>query len=81
VPKRVIPRLKEFERLMSNGLPRNLENPVLTKSGEERYIVWQNNEVYEHGQIVGTISFGIDITDRRRAEEALRIAKKNTGDI
>lgn len=52
-------------------LPRNMENPILTKSGDERYIVWQNNEIAENGQITGTISFGIDITDRRRAEQEI----------
>ncbi len=45
---------------MAGGFPKNFENPILTKSGEERYIVWQNNEVREDGKIVGTISFGID---------------------
>ena len=62
----------EFDRLMDGGIPRNFENHILTKSGEERYIVWQNNEIRRKDQIVGTISFGIDITERKRAEEALR---------
>jgi two-component system cell cycle sensor histidine kinase/response regulator CckA len=60
-----------FTKLPAGGLPKNFENPILTKSGEERYIVWQNNEVREQGRIVGTISFGIDITERKRAEEAM----------
>ncbi len=63
---------KEFDRLMDGGWPRNFENSILTKSGEERFIVWQNNEVLEQGRIVGSISFGMDITGRKRAEEALR---------
>jgi PAS domain S-box-containing protein len=66
----------EFERLTGGGLPRNFENPILTKSGEERYVVWQNNEVREQGKIVGTISFGIDITERKRMEEQLRVARE-----
>ena len=67
---------KEFDRLAEGALPMNFENPVLTKSGEERYISWQNNEVLEHGRIVGSISFGMDITERKRAEEALKGAKQ-----
>ncbi|NJD76766.1 MAG: PAS domain S-box protein [Candidatus Methanoperedens sp.] len=65
----------EFNRLPSGGLSRNFENPILTRNGEERYIVWQNDEVHEHGKIVGSISFGIDITERKRTEE--RLAKLN----
>jgi PAS domain S-box-containing protein len=62
---------KEFERLLQGGLPKRFENAILTKSGKERHIVWSNNEIYEQGNIVGTISFGIDITERKIAEEAL----------
>jgi two-component system sensor histidine kinase/response regulator len=61
-----------FSRLSSGKLPKNTENPILTKSGEERYIVWQNNEIKEQEKTIGTISFGIDITERKRAEEAER---------
>ena len=61
-----------FSRLPQGLLPRNVENPILTKSGEERYIVWQNNEIRDHGNVAGTISFGIDITERKQAEEAER---------
>lgn len=69
VPRGRYPEVwQEFERLSSGGLPRNFENPILTKNGEERFIVWQNNKVIEHGQIVGTVSFGVDITERKLAE-------------
>ena len=61
----------EFERLAEGGLPIRFENPILTKSGEERYIVWQNAALYEQSRIVGSISFGMDITEHKRAEEAL----------
>ena len=77
VPKDRYPEVwREFERLRAGGLPRNFENPILTKSGEERYVVWQNSEVREQGQVVGTISFGIDITERKRAEEELRATRE-----
>ncbi|WP_162145224.1 PAS domain S-box protein [Chthoniobacter flavus] len=56
----------------SPGLRPRYENPILTKSGEERFIVWQNGVIREGGEEVGTVSFGIDITDRRRAEQELR---------
>jgi PAS domain S-box-containing protein len=72
VPKERYPAVWEvFNRLMAGGLVRNFENPILTKSGEERYIAWQNSEILEHGRVVGTLSFGMDLTERRRAEAAL----------
>jgi two-component system cell cycle sensor histidine kinase/response regulator CckA len=66
----------ELERLLAGGLPRNFENPILTKSGEERYIIWQNNVVREQDQAAGTISFGIDITKRKQVEEQLHAARQ-----
>jgi PAS domain S-box-containing protein len=73
VPKDRYPAVWEvFNRLMAGGLVRNFENPILTKSGEERYIAWQNSEILEHGSVVGTVSFGMDLTERRRAETELR---------
>lgn len=66
----------EFERLLAGGLPKEIENPILTKDGEERHIVWQNSELVHNGQVDGTVSFGIDITDRKRAEAALRTTEE-----
>jgi diguanylate cyclase (GGDEF)-like protein/PAS domain S-box-containing protein len=65
-----------FERLPAGELLKRFENSILTKSGEERHIVWQNSEVRENDQIVGLVTFGIDITERKRAEEALREQKE-----
>ncbi|NPV14900.1 PAS domain S-box protein [candidate division WOR-3 bacterium] len=49
------------------------ENPVLTRSGEERLIHWHNVVIRdESGKIVGTLSSGEDITERRRAELKLQ---------
>ncbi|MCF6148098.1 MAG: PAS domain S-box protein [Candidatus Kuenenia sp.] len=42
-----------------------IENPIVTKTGLERYISWQNSEIIEHGVAIGSISFGIDITDQK----------------
>jgi PAS domain S-box-containing protein len=61
----------EFLRLSAGGVPRVFENPILTKSGEERYIVWSNSEVEMGERSPGTISFGIDMTQQRAAARAL----------
>jgi PAS domain S-box-containing protein len=48
------------------------ENPVLTKSGEERIIAWHNTILRDElGNISGILSSGEDITDIKRAEEML----------
>ena len=49
------------------------ENRVVTSSGEERLIAWRNAVLRDSdGAIVGTLGSGEDITERRRAEEAVR---------
>ncbi len=49
------------------------ENPVLTKHGEERIVTWHNTILRdERGRIYATMASGEDITERKRAEEALR---------
>jgi hypothetical protein len=60
----------EFQRLAAGGVPKVFENPILTKAGHERHIMWQNNQVRMHGRIVATISFGNDITESRGAGQA-----------
>jgi PAS domain S-box-containing protein len=48
------------------------ENPVLTASGEERLVAWHNTLlVDEGGTVIGTLSSGEDITDRKLTEEKL----------
>jgi PAS domain S-box-containing protein len=77
VPKDRYPHVwEEFNRLSAGGVPRNFENPILTRDGEERIIMWQNNEILENGRVTGIISFGIDITEMRKYEAELSIAKE-----
>ncbi|MBU1936791.1 PAS domain S-box protein, partial [bacterium] len=53
------------------------ENPVLTKCGDERMIAWHNSVIRnEAGEITCILSSGEDITDRKRAEEALYQSEK-----
>jgi len=48
------------------------ENPIVTKQGEERLIAWHNAIIRdEQGRISGHLSSGEDITEQRRAAEAI----------
>jgi len=47
-------------------------NPVLTRNGEERLIEWHNASITDsQGNIVEVLASGIDVTERKRAQEAL----------
>ena len=63
---------EEFQSLTTEGALDRFENPIVTKGGEERYIVWRNSVLRRKGKAVGTASIGIDISERKRAEESLR---------
>jgi PAS domain S-box-containing protein/putative nucleotidyltransferase with HDIG domain len=64
-----------FQHLMAGRVEavETYENPILTKSGEERVIAWHNTVLTnETGQIVGALASGEDVTERKRAEEHTR---------
>ncbi len=53
------------------------ENPVLTSSGEERIIAWHNTLVQDKaGKIIGTLSSGEDITEKKNLESQFIQAQK-----
>ena len=62
----------EFQKIIAGEIEplEKYENEILTKNGEARYIDWNNSiETDAKGEIVGTLSSGQDITERKRAEE------------
>ncbi|HUT54216.1 MAG TPA: PAS domain S-box protein [bacterium] len=68
-----VPRL--FAAMMQGeiGLLETYENPVLTAAGGQRIISWHNAFLTdESGAVIGTISSGEDITERKLAQEARR---------
>jgi PAS domain S-box-containing protein len=64
---------KELARLRSGGAPADFEGPIVTAAAEERTIAWRTVVLREGDVVTGTLSFGVDITDRKRAE-AQRVA-------
>jgi PAS domain S-box-containing protein len=69
----------DFRRLMAGEITavQHYENPVINRQGEERMIAWHNTVLRDDkGGIVGTLSSGEDVTERRQAEEALLRSEK-----
>ncbi len=63
-----------FERLIRGEIEpyKHVEDSVLTRSGEERFIVWHNTLLRDaEGNITGTLSSGQDITERKKWEEVI----------
>lgn len=53
-------------------------NCVLTRHGAERLVAWQNRAVTdEKGRVLGTLSSGEDVTERRQAEVALHESEEH----
>jgi PAS domain S-box-containing protein len=67
-----------FEYFDQGGaLPHDVEYPILTKTGQERTIAWQNSVM---AQPRAAISFGIDVTERKLMELALVAARQEAED-
>jgi PAS domain S-box-containing protein len=65
-----------FQNLVGGDLS-IVENPILTRAGEERLIEWRNTLLRDDGgNVSGTFSSGTDITERHRAVQAVRTAEE-----
>ncbi len=75
IPKTDQSKVKEnFYKILSGTFeaPEYFENPIISKNGDKRMIAWHNTVIKDKsGNIVGTLSSGEDITERKRAEKAL----------
>ena len=83
LPSRRTKTVKQaFEKLIveGKGVKKDYEyheNPVLTKTGEERTIAWRNTFLTdETGKVIGTLSSGEDITEREQLRNQLLQAEK-----
>jgi two-component system cell cycle sensor histidine kinase/response regulator CckA len=77
LPERTRPLLRQALENLVDGDVSRVENPILTRSGEERLIEWRNTVLRdESGAAVGTLSSGADITERSRAVAALKTVEE-----
>lgn len=76
LPQRIGTQDKEiFIRIISGEFfaSEYFENPILTKSGQERMIAWHYTVIKDSsGKIIGTLNSGEDITDHKLADDTLR---------
>ena len=85
LPVRIREQEREiFKKIVSGELEllEYYENPILTKNVEERLIAWHNTVLRDDkGQVIATLSSGEDITERKKAEEALRENEEKYRDL
>jgi PAS domain S-box-containing protein len=66
-----------FLDLVEQGFHPHYQNSIVTRSGEERMIAWNNTVLRDaQGRPTGTLSIGEDITEQHRLEEQFRQAQK-----
>ena len=66
--------------IRANAIPLHYENPIVTREGTSKLIVWDNSMSRDsEGNIVGIASIGTDVTEHRKLEEQLRQAQKMEG--
>lgn len=58
-----------FSDLLTKGFHKYYQNAIVTKSGEERMISWNNTLLRnQEDEIIGTLSIGEDITEKMQVE-------------
>jgi PAS domain S-box-containing protein len=76
-PDQVEPVKQVFKNLVSGMFPNKYENYWMTKDGGKRLIAWSNTALLApDGSVEFVIPTGIDITERKRADEALLQEKR-----
>ena len=74
LPKRLQVEIHDvFLDAFKNGhVPPYHENEILTKSGEEKIILWNNVTLCDaNGKVIGAASIGSDVTDQRKEKKEL----------
>ncbi len=82
IPEEINPLRRVFAKFREGLAPIQHENHWRTRSGELRLIAWSNVTLRVRGEATPYVaSTGIDITERRRAEVALRVSEQRYRDL
>gem|GEM_PF-986179 len=70
--------LSEFKRTLDGEYWNSVEIPILCKNGNIRIVFWNSANIYAEdcATVIATTAQGIDITDRKRAEEQIKQSLK-----
>ncbi len=74
----------EFDRLCAGEaeLSEYFENDVISADGRRRLVAWRNSVLKDaQGRFTGVLCSGEDITDRRKAEDALKASERAYRDM
>ena len=77
IPEDLEPVKAVFGKLRAGDFPSEYENYWVAKDGRRRLITWSNTALLgREGAVEYVIGTGLDITEHKRAEEALRASEK-----
>lgn len=69
IDKKDLPRIMEILRKTLEGEPQQYEVNIAHKNGSNIILAVNSAPIYSNGKIVGTVSFGRDITEQKKMEE------------
>jgi two-component system cell cycle sensor histidine kinase/response regulator CckA len=77
IPENLQESVKKIFREIMNGhiykFQHIYDHSIISRSGKIKNIAWHNSLILdEHGEILGTLSSGEDVTERKKAENELR---------
>jgi PAS domain S-box-containing protein len=73
IPAEIAPVKRVFEHLRAGDFPLDFENYWVTRDGRQRLIAWSNTALMAaDGTVEHIIGTGIDITERRQAEQEIK---------
>ena len=80
VPEEIEPIKAAFAKLWTSRRPSTYTNHWVTKTGERRWISFSHTvTAYPEGRVQYIIATGVDQTERKQAEEALRASEATLG--
>jgi PAS domain S-box-containing protein len=68
--------MENLQKGMKGEKIKHIEMPVIAKSGEKLFFDFSFSRIYKDGAVVGAQGTAVDITERKRAEAALRESEK-----
>jgi PAS domain S-box-containing protein len=77
IPEEVEPAKAIFQGVLTSTWPAEYETYWFTRAGERRWLQWATSLLRDpQGNVEYVVGAGIDITERKRAEERLRISEE-----